>query len=258
MPSRTALPLAGRSSCTKPCASARWSARLLSSSVIARARLARSPARIADARAPVSTAVGRPRGDVDGAAAISVEHGDGADPAAGRRFDLGWEARDGESGRGQLLQIGELLHLAIGDVDVCVVVLSVVRWFAGFGKSLCGVNERRVPAPGVDTDDTDASLGQIERGLTAHADAGRHVSVGAEHLARPGVDQDDVERLERVPDAPEFGFDLGGGDYMAVRQLAEIELDAGPEEPVERRFVDGHHRLALLVDRVEVLRRVHV
>src|SRR3569833_1718849 len=112
MPRRTALPLAGSSSCTKPCASARWAARLLSINVYARTRLARAPARIADARAPLSTAVGRPRGDVDGGCAISGEHGDGADPAAGRRFDLGRDAGDGESGRGQLLRIGELLHLA--------------------------------------------------------------------------------------------------------------------------------------------------
>ena len=51
MPSRTALPVAGSSSCTRRCACARWSARLLSTKVIARANVARSPARMPDANA---------------------------------------------------------------------------------------------------------------------------------------------------------------------------------------------------------------
>src|SRR5262245_8945374 len=45
MPRRTPLPVNGNSSCTRWCAVLRWSARLLSISVIARASIARSPER---------------------------------------------------------------------------------------------------------------------------------------------------------------------------------------------------------------------
>ena len=46
--------------------------------------------------------------------------------------------------------------------------------------------------------------------------------------------------------------------HMAVRHFAEIEFDAGPEEPVERHLIDGHHRLAVDRMRLEMDRRVHV
>ena len=54
MPTRIALPVWGSRSCTSRCADLRWSARLLSISVMARASVARSPARMRRARAAMS------------------------------------------------------------------------------------------------------------------------------------------------------------------------------------------------------------
>jgi hypothetical protein len=61
-----------------------------------------------------------------------------------------------------------------------------------------------------------------------------------------------------MADAVELGFDLGGTDHMAVRNFAEIELDAGAEEPIERHLIDGHHRLTVDGLRLEMERRIHM
>ena len=61
-----------------------------------------------------------------------------------------------------------------------------------------------------------------------------------------------------MADARELGLDLGRAHDMAVGQMAEVELDAGAEEPVERHLVDGDHAVAVHVLRLEVIGRVHV
>ena len=64
--------------------------------------------------------------------------------------------------------------------------------------------------------------------------------------------------LQLMADALQLGLDLGGRDDMAVGHFAEVELDAGSEEPVERHLIDGHHRLAVDGFRLEMDRRVHM
>ncbi len=61
-----------------------------------------------------------------------------------------------------------------------------------------------------------------------------------------------------MADTLEFGLDFGRAHDMAVRLFAEIEFDAGPEEPVERNLVDGHHRLTVDGFRLEMNRRIHM
>ena len=56
----------------------------------------------------------------------------------------------------------------------------------------------------------------------------------------------------------QFGLDLRGRHHMAVRHFAEVEFDAGAEEPVERHLIDGQHRLAVDRLRLEMDRRVHM
>ena len=55
-----------------------------------------------------------------------------------------------------------------------------------------------------------------------------------------------------MANALEFCLDVGRGDHIAVGKVAEVQLHAGLEAPVQRHGVDGH-RLALAAGQ----RRVH-
>src|SRR5262249_674098 len=73
-----------------------------------------------------------------------------------------------------------------------------------------------------------------------------------------GVDDDDLERLQRMADAFQLGLDLGDGDDMPIGPVAEVELDAGLEAPFQRHLVDGDGALALVHGRMEVIGRVEM
>jgi len=73
-----------------------------------------------------------------------------------------------------------------------------------------------------------------------------------------GAHQHDVERLELVVDAGQLGLDIGLGDQIAVVEMPEVELHPGSHEPVQRHLVDPGHRVAILVDRVIMLGRIHM
>ena len=120
------------------------------------------------------------------------------------------------------------------------------------------MHERHVPAPGVDAGDAHTARGQIERRRAAHAAAGGEIFVAADAAGGARIDEDDIERLELVTDAFEFGFHFGRRDHMTVRHFAKIELDARAKKPVERHLIDGHHRLAVDRLRLKMNRRIHV
>src|SRR5262249_31774877 len=104
MPRRTALPVCGNNFCTRRCAVLRWSARLLSISVIARAKVARLPVRIPRAR----SAGGSVRGAIDvlSVAALNCRLADEAPkrllPFVGRQWHAQMQTIPSESkyGRG--------------------------------------------------------------------------------------------------------------------------------------------------------------
>jgi hypothetical protein len=68
--------------------------------------------------------------------------------------------------------------------------------------------------------------------------------------------------LQGVADARQLGLHIGGGDHVAVGEVAEVQLHPGLEAPVQRHLVDGDRALLVaqrLVHRaVEVVRRVQV
>src|SRR4029434_3315871 len=94
--------------------------------------------------------------------------------------------------------------------------------------------------------------------VVAHAAAGVDVVVVAIARAGARVDHDDLERLQLVTNSSEFVLDFLGGDDMAVRLVAEVELHAGLEAPFERHLVDGDGALALVHRRMEVIGRVEM
>src|SRR2546430_3885668 len=69
-------------------------------------------------------------------------------PAGGRAFDLDRETGDGETGRRQLLEVVQLLDVAIADVASGLVTFPDQTGVPGLGVFLRGVDKRRVPEIG--------------------------------------------------------------------------------------------------------------
>src|SRR6202171_5225295 len=92
-----------------------------------------------------------------------IHHRHAARPARRRRFDLDRKAAHLEAEWRQLVEIGELLHVAIADLAAGFVAFPDDAGVAGFEEALVGERERRVPAPAVDAGDTHALAEQIKR-----------------------------------------------------------------------------------------------
>src|SRR5215471_20030247 len=90
---------------------------------------------------------------VSRARAGSVEQRDRAGPAGRSALDLVREARDREPVGRQLLEIAQLLHVAVRDLPPSLVPFPDDRGIARLEPALARVHERRVPAPGVDAGD---------------------------------------------------------------------------------------------------------
>src|SRR5215471_12207774 len=120
------------------------------------------------------------------------------------------------------------------------------------------VHERYVPAPGVDAADADAARGEVESRFAAHATTGGQIFVAADTTSGACVDQYNVERLQLVTDAFKLCRHFSGRDDMTVRHFAEVELDTGTKEPVERYFVDTYHSFAVHRYRLEMDRSIHM
>ena len=160
--------------------------------------------------------------------------------------------------RRQRLEVVQLLDVAVADLAARLVALPDQLGIPGLGVFLGRVDERRVPRPGVGAGDLHAARGEIERRLAAHAAASRHV-VGLA-VARAGrcVDHHDLERLQRVADALQLRLHVGGGGDVAVREVAEVELHARLEAPLQRHLVDGDGALAAVHGGGEVPGRIEV
>src|ERR1051326_8177070 len=78
----------------------------------------------------------------------SVENGDRAGPAGGPGADFYRKTRDLEAGRRQLLQIVQLLDMAIADLAAGLVAFPDQARVAGLGAFLRRVHERRMPGHG--------------------------------------------------------------------------------------------------------------
>src|SRR5882757_1018987 len=131
----------------------------------------------------------------------------------------------------------QLLDVAIADLAASPVTFPNEAGVVGLGVLRLGVDERRVPAPAVDTGDPDAALQQIERRFAPHAASARHIVRLAERSAGAGVDHHDIERRQRVADALKLGLDVLGGGDVTVSEMPEVELDCRIEAPFQRYLV---------------------
>lgn len=100
--------------------------------------------------------------------------------------------------------------------------------------------------------------GEPLRRFAADTTTRMNVSVGAVHVARTGVHEHDIHRLQLVANTLEFGLDIRRGCHVAVIEMAEVQLHARPEIPIERHLVDRRHRIAVAVAGVVMIGRVHM
>jgi len=119
--------------------------------------------------------------------------------------------------------------------------------------------ERRArPSSTVGAGEAHAALQKIHGGLIAHCRSGGDL-IGRPYLApAPGVDDDDSSGASDMPDALQFIGNVGGGRHIAVWQVAEVELDAGLEAPLQRHLVDGPGPLAAIHGRMEMIGRIQM
>src|SRR2546425_2714869 len=172
------------------------------------------------------------RADARGAPS-TVDDGDRAGPAGGGAADLHRETGDREAVAGQRLEVVQLLEVAVADLAPGLVPLPDQRGVAGLLEFRLRMNERRVPRPGVGARHAHAALEQVQRRLPAHARARRHVVGLAVGRARARVDDDDVERTQRVADALQLRLHVLRRHHVAVGPGTEVELHTGLEAPLE-------------------------
>jgi hypothetical protein len=177
---------------------------------------------------------------------LSLDYGDGPCPTSRRALDLRWKAAHGKAGRGQGFEVVQLLDVTIADVTTRLVALPDDGGVVGRGVALGCMNEWRVPAPAVGARYAHSLLEQVERCLGPHAAARGDIVRLAVFHPGAGVDDHDLEWLQRMADAAELRFDIGGRGDIAVSEMAKVELDPGLETPVERNFVDRPGALALV------------
>src|SRR2546428_2372518 len=188
----------------------------------------------------------------------TVDDGDRAGPAGGGAADLHRETGDREAVAGQRLEVVQLLEVAVADLAPGLVPLPDQRGVAGLLEFRLRMNERRVPGPGAVARHAHAALEQVQRRLPAHARARRHVVGLAVGRARARVDDDDVERTQRVADALQLRLHVLRRHHVAVGPGTEVELHTGLEAPLEWHLVDRDRALTAVHRRREVVRRVEV
>src|SRR5690349_21829397 len=113
-----------------------------------------------------------------------IEQRDRAGPAGRRAIGLVSKARDRQIFRLELVEIAQLLPVAVGNLAARLVSLPYDRGFARLEPALTGVHEGGIPAPRVDAGDPDPTRGQVERRLPPHAASGREVFVRADAAPR--------------------------------------------------------------------------
>jgi hypothetical protein len=85
-----------------------------------------------------------------------IDHSHAPRPSRRRRLGLYREAAHLEAERRQLVEVGELFHVAVADLAAGLVAFPDDAGVAGFEEALVGEGERRVPAQAVDAGDAHA------------------------------------------------------------------------------------------------------
>src|SRR5215471_10985449 len=114
----------------------------------------------------------------------------------------------------------------------------------GFGKALCHIFEGCIPTPRIDARQPDSTFQQIQSRFSPHSDA--YIDIVRESVARSrtGVDEDDIERLQRVVNALQLSLNVPGRHHVAVRKMTKVQFHASLEAPFKRYLIDSDCTLA--------------
>src|SRR5204862_8298892 len=85
----------------------------------------------------------------------------------------------------------------------------------------------RIPAPAIGAGQPDAALEEVQGRVAPNAAAGRDVIRLAVSPAGAGVDDDDLQRFQRMTDAVELGGDILGRHDIAIGEMPETSLTPG-------------------------------
>ncbi len=128
---------------------------------------------------------------------------------------------------------------------------------AGFRPFFGGMAEGCVPAPGIGTDNFYAAFGQIQRSFRAQTDTliGEVVS----SIDRTRLDEDDVQRRQRIVNACQLSRNLVSSNHVAMRHCAKIQFHARAQKPVQRCFIyTGGRACTAVGGRMVMPGRVHM
>src|ERR1700677_1569279 len=92
-------------------------------------------------------------------------------PTCRGALDLGWEARDGEAGRWQRLEVVQFLDMAIADVTAGLMTFPDERGVVRLAVALRRMDEGRVPAPAVRSSHPNALSQKMQGSLGAYSAA---------------------------------------------------------------------------------------
>ncbi|CAK7261895.1 protein of unknown function (plasmid) [Shinella sp. WSC3-e] len=132
------------------------------------------------------------------------------------------------------------------------------RRIVGFGPGFRCMRKWCVPGPGICSGYAYPPFQQPFRRRSSEAAAAGKIVAMAVAAASRGVDQDDVESSQFMPDTAQFTlYILGRGD-ISVGKVAEVELHAGCEAPFQGYFIDSNgsgsaiHRRMVVVWGIEM------
>src|SRR4051812_30204483 len=150
-----------------------------------------------------------------------------------------------ESVSWQLIQVRHVFQMVI-----LPLAHDAVRFPKLFPLEHCP--HRRIERDGVDPHHLDAVIEHPVRRLGSHAALIGDVGVAVLNLPGTGVNQHDVQRLQRVVDLRQCRLRVFDRDSSTLGEMTKVQADAIPEAVVERNGLGARALLAQVAQRIHV------
>ena len=136
------------------------------------------------------------------------------------------------------IEVRELLNLTILGSDPCKGSWPNPATVSRTTKVRNHVGERSVQGVGINADDLHALLDQPQSRFATEPRL-PEILLRVDPLIAASLDHRDVERLELIVDALQFGLQVGDGDLVTGLLVSHVEDDAGSKAPFERHFTSS-------------------